>query len=233
MNRKSILVIVLVLAVGLAFTLVLGAKKDVVIESNTTGPYVAAESAEAGVKENLDSDVDSTNVSADETEGTEESAKKQADNSKSTESNTNQPTKVTDPNKSTDSEKETESPAIDDDGISDAFIQENVNMGVVKGESSGGDIVLDDKNPPAHTQPPEPQIPTEDNQGSGPVSLTVPLTEITYELYNAMSAAEQQAVIDSFGSMEDFVVWFNYIKAQYELENPDIEIGADGVVDLS
>lgn len=99
MNRKSILVIVLVLAVGLAFTLVLGAKKDVVIESNTTGPYVAAESAEAGVKENLDSDVDSTNVSADETEGTEESAKKQADNSKSTESNTNQPTKVTDPNK--------------------------------------------------------------------------------------------------------------------------------------
>lgn len=124
----------------------------------------------------------------------------------------------------------TEVPVVDETGISDAFIQENVNIGVTQGDGSGGDIVVDDSNPPpAQTQPTKP---AETDKDKEPVTLTVPLTEITFEMYNSMSAAEQQAVIDSFGSMEDFIVWFNYIKAQYEQAHPDIEVGADGTVNL-
>lgn len=229
MNRKSVLVIVLVLAVGLGFILALGVNRDDTIENNPIESSIATKPSEDSVQNGAEGDVDGTNVLSDATDATEEN-EKTTDDSKGTESNVNQPTKVTDSNEGTNFNKETEHPAMDDDGISDAFVKENVNLGVVEGERVGNDDVPDDNVSTDNKQPPKP---TEDSKGNQSVSLTIPIMEITFETYNAMSAAEQQAVIDSFGSMEDFVVWFNYIKAQYELENPDIEIGADGVVDLS
>lgn len=59
------------------------------------------------------------------------------------------------------------------------------------------------------------------------------IRDITYEMYMAMSGEEQQAVIAQFGSVEDFMVWFNAVKAIYEAEHPDIEVGGDGSVDGS
>ncbi len=54
-----------------------------------------------------------------------------------------------------------------------------------------------------------------------------------YQRYNSLPGEEQMAFINSFPSIEDFFVWYNSAKAQYEAEHPDIEIGGDGNVDLS
>ena len=57
------------------------------------------------------------------------------------------------------------------------------------------------------------------------------LRSLTYEGYQALSGADQQKVIDMFGSSDDFMVWYGAVEAQYKAQHPDIEIGADGVVD--
>ena len=69
------------------------------------------------------------------------------------------------------------------------------------------------------TQPAEEEQKSPDNSG---------LTD--YERYNTMSGEEQMAFIESFGSIEAFVEWYNAAKAEYEAANPDIEIG-DGIID--
>ena len=48
-----------------------------------------------------------------------------------------------------------------------------------------------------------------------------------------MTGAQQQALIDQFASVEEFVKWYNASKAKYEAEHPDIEIGGDTVIDGS
>lgn len=63
---------------------------------------------------------------------------------------------------------------------------------------------------------------------------TVPTTGETvtaYEQYNSMSGKAQKEFIESFDSIEDFFVWYNNAKAEYEKLNPDIEV-SDGTVDL-
>lgn len=54
-----------------------------------------------------------------------------------------------------------------------------------------------------------------------------------YEKYNAMTGAEQMEFINSFDSIEDFFDWLHQAEAEYEAAHPDIEIGDDGVVDLT
>ena len=54
-----------------------------------------------------------------------------------------------------------------------------------------------------------------------------------YEKYNAMTGAEQMEFINSFASIEDFFAWLHKAEAEYEAAHPDIEIGDDGVVDLT
>lgn len=61
---------------------------------------------------------------------------------------------------------------------------------------------------------------------------TTPDSAVTsYEAYNAMSPDEQLAFYNTFESMEDFVAWYNAAKAEYDAQNPDIEIG-DGNIDM-
>ena len=54
-----------------------------------------------------------------------------------------------------------------------------------------------------------------------------------YESYIAMSGEQQQAFIDQFASVAEFVNWYNAAKAEYDAAHPDIEIGGDTVIDGS
>ena len=53
-----------------------------------------------------------------------------------------------------------------------------------------------------------------------------------YETFQAMTPAEQQEFQASFPSIADFFAWYNAAKEQYEQENPPIEIGGNGQVDM-
>ena len=118
----------------------------------------------------------------------------------------------------------------------------NVNMGVADGDYVPA---LEEDEPSAPTEAPKPTVSTQPTESTEPEATqpaesttpTLPngwdIRDITYEMYMAMSGEEQQAVIAQFGSIEDFMVWFNAIKAIYEAEHPDIEVGGDTVVDGS
>ena len=74
----------------------------------------------------------------------------------------------------------------------------------------------------------------EGNTDVEPVEPDVPLPapgELSYEDYNAMSAASQRAYMESFEDVEDFFVWYYDAKDAYDAAHPDIEVG-DGVIDL-
>jgi len=45
-----------------------------------------------------------------------------------------------------------------------------------------------------------------------------------------MSGAQQRQVIEMFASVEEFMKWYRAVEAKYQAEHPDIEIGADGVI---
>lgn len=89
-----------------------------------------------------------------------------------------------------------------------------------------------------------PIVRPEDNTGTTtPTTPTTPVTpekpvtppaqeEMTYEKYNAMSGAEQQAYFNSFKNPADFFTWYNAAKAAYEASQDRIEIGAGGTIDL-
>ena len=211
--------IVLMLVAVLAFSLYTYGKKEIESESiadelQTQTEYVTE--VPEGIAETSNNSAASIDETVEKTEATAEKKDNTADNAEVVEES-----------------KQTESPIDEKGNIRDTFLDENVNLGVAKGDGSGGDIIVDDSNPPAQNRPTE-SAPLPENDGvTDTVTLTMPITEITFEIYNTMSASQQQAVVDSFGSMEDFVVWFNYIKSQYKIENPEIEVGLDGVVDFS
>ena len=48
-----------------------------------------------------------------------------------------------------------------------------------------------------------------------------------------MDADGQKAHFESFGSAAEFFAWYNKAKAEHEEENPPIEIGGDGTIDLN
>ena len=54
-----------------------------------------------------------------------------------------------------------------------------------------------------------------------------------YERYTAMSGEEQQAFVDSFGSMEAFFEWYNTAKEEYEASKKDVEISGDEIIDAN
>ena len=77
---------------------------------------------------------------------------------------------------------------------------------------------------PESTEPSESTTPAEgDNQGGSTVTA--------YENYMNMSGEEQLAFMQSFESMEAFFAWLNAAKAEYEAQNPGIDVG-DGNIDL-
>ena len=76
----------------------------------------------------------------------------------------------------------------------------------------------------------------EETEPSSPEQETVKPTEpaanVTgYEWYNNLSGDEQMAFMESFDSIAAFFDWYNAEKAEYERQNPNIEIG-DGNIDL-
>lgn len=78
---------------------------------------------------------------------------------------------------------------------------------------------------PEETKPEEtePEETKPNEQGKNP-------WDVTYEEYQNMSATEQRAQMEAFGSIDEFFVWYDTAKKKHEAENPGIEIGGGGVV---
>lgn len=55
--------------------------------------------------------------------------------------------------------------------------------------------------------------------------------DYTYEEFCALSPAQQEACMESFDSVEDFFVWYNKVKAEYEASHPSVDVG-DGDINL-
>ena len=55
---------------------------------------------------------------------------------------------------------------------------------------------------------------------------------MTYEQYEAMSGEEQEAFFNTFSNPADFFAWYAQAKAEYEAQNPSIEIGGNGNIDI-
>ena len=89
------------------------------------------------------------------------------------------------------------------------------------------------------TEAPKPSETTPPTEAPKP-SETTPPTETPqpetkpkseYETFQNMSAADQQAHMESFDSMDAFFDWYNNAKAEYEAANPPIDIG-NGSIDM-
>ena len=73
---------------------------------------------------------------------------------------------------------------------------------------------------------------TEPQSTQGASKPEEPDDTMDYETFQAMTPAEQQEFQASFPSIADFFAWYNAAKEQYEQENPLIEIGGNGQVDM-
>ena len=112
---------------------------------------------------------------------------------------------------------------------------ENVDMGTEKDEEASGSLENENtSNAPTQGKDPEQTTPpTENNTPDGDVlGPDFDITTLTYEEFMAMTGEQQRAVIDLFGSPDDFMTWFKAVEAIYKAEHPDIEIGGDGNVDV-
>lgn len=103
----------------------------------------------------------------------------------------------------------------------------DVSMGTAEGAEAP---VIDDEVPGTQT-PTATQPSAQPEETPSQIGDDFDVTTLTYELYNSLSGADQQKVIAMFGSPDDFVRWYKAVEAQYKAEHPDIEIGADGIID--
>lgn len=55
---------------------------------------------------------------------------------------------------------------------------------------------------------------------------------LSYEEYNNLTAEEQLAYYNSFGSPEAFFLWFNAAKQEYEDSKDKVDVGGDGTIDI-
>lgn len=85
---------------------------------------------------------------------------------------------------------------------------------------------------PTKPQNPEQTQPTTPEDTEPPKEDTPPVdpTKLDYLQFHALNAKQQQAVMESFDSIEDFFLWYDGVKETYEKENPSIEV--DGPIDL-
>lgn len=90
---------------------------------------------------------------------------------------------------------------------------------------------------PAPTEPKPSEIAPTVKPSTGdttdPLSDNFDFTSLTYEGYMGMTGEQQKAVVEWFSSPDMFIKWFNLVEARYKEAHPDIEIGSDGVIDLS
>ena len=226
MNKKFVVLIAILLAIVLSLTLMQSCNK----QSTEEAPETAVETEETpavAVTEAPAKEKPEKSEEAEEKKVTEKPSK--AEESK--EEKKTQAIEVTPTPGPVPGKLEVGSVKTNEDGsIETSYVgtDSTVVIGVVPSE---GVIEFEEEFVPAAPQQPAPTpVPT---QAPNDEPLTIPLTEITFEIYNSLSAAQQQSVIDQFGSSSDFMIWYNYIKAEYEAANPSIEIGSDSVIDLS
>ena len=82
------------------------------------------------------------------------------------------------------------------------------------------------------TQPTKPDSNQEEaTEATAPAPTNPAPAKLSYEQYEAMSAAQQREFMMSFADVEDFFDWYNDAKAEYEKQHPDIEI-EDGKVEI-
>ena len=82
------------------------------------------------------------------------------------------------------------------------------------------------------TQPTKPDSNQEETtEATVPAATNPAPAKLSYEQYEAMSAAQQREFMMSFADVEDFFDWYNDAKAEYEKQHPDIEI-EDGKVEI-
>lgn len=96
-------------------------------------------------------------------------------------------------------------------------------------------ILADQLNKPEDVDP-NAYIPTT----TGPTEPTLPwaaadneLAKTTYEAYQAMTSAEQQAFSDKFSSVKSFIGWYWYAKEEYDNNQDVIVIGPNGGIDIN
>ena len=103
-------------------------------------------------------------------------------------------------------------------------------------ESSEPEVTEPGTTEPETTEPETTEPGTTEPETTGPEDTT-PVTPpdeeqitLTFEEYLAMSVEEQEAFVESFESLEDFIAWWNAAKAAQEKE--DNTITGDPNVDL-
>lgn len=205
MNRKSLIVLVAVLAVILAGLLLL-----VGISQAQNPPPSAGEST--APSETGNDTQPATDPSGEETEPSETEPSEEAVATIPTQDSTE---------------------PIQTEPIATLPPDVDVSMGVVEGEESP-DLDADGGEHSATTQPTQPTQstqPTQPTQPSEPLDEDFDITTLTYEGYNSMTGDQQMAVINLFASTEEFMRWYRTAEAKYKAEHPDIEIGDDGYVD--
>lgn len=57
--------------------------------------------------------------------------------------------------------------------------------------------------------------------------------DLKWEEYYALSPEQRDAYFESFGDYKEFQKWMTKAREQFKTDHPDIEIGADGSIDLS
>ena len=108
-------------------------------------------------------------------------------------------------------------------------------------DESSGLLEPDEEDDPASAtkpsvKPTEPTKPTEPSTkptepadkpstGNGSGNNTSSSGEMSYEKLQSMSAAEQQAYMNSFGSIDEFFAWYNAAKEEYDSSKDEIEVG--------
>lgn len=110
-----------------------------------------------------------------------------------------------------------------------------ISGGVEERPTADGDTSSNTK--PADTKPnTEPDNKTDSKPDTEPD--TKPDTpdasqDLKWEEYYALTPEQQDAYFDSFSDYKEFQKWMKKAREQFKTEHPDIEIGADGSIDLS
>jgi hypothetical protein len=110
------------------------------------------------------------------------------------------------------------------------------NPGIPPAEDSDIDIELPLDDPPSATVPTTEDTtkPAPTPQGEDPFKEGFDIQLLSFEKYYwGMTPNQQKSVINLFATHDDFVKWYNAVRAQYKAEHPDVEIGDDGKVDLT
>lgn len=218
MNKKVLALICCLALLTLALTACRGNRDKVQTPTETEDALVATE--EVKETEVAETEAAETTEATEATEATEE---------------TTEATEATEPEKENGGNQNTTptNPTIPSD---------NVQLGTEKDEEANENLDDDVQGGGTpSTQPTQPSQPEETNptqpeettpSGGSILGENFDITTLTYEGYHALTGEQQKAVIELFGSPDDFMVWYKAVEAIYKNEHPDIEIGGDGNVDF-